>query len=401
MPRGLYGIEDWIERSTLATVQKYQAELIRLGISDETFRHDRPCDEVVELLVNEGKIPRLEASDIVSNAKRFFKKQYDLSILPLAVFWDVENMHIPTQMSGIDVAHAIKSAMRPFGVPTQLTAYFEITNANVPAEKRSQLQLSGFHLIDTPHINRKEVADKMIIVDALLFVMQHAAEGATLAFITGDTDYAYLLSRLSDMPKVRTILVTQQRSLDVLHRAAGALLSWEVDVLAQAPILAAAAATLPNDSGSSMPTAALGNGGASNVVLESPRRATLQAQASNPATLLSVNSAVAGAGFDRFSPTASNMNLAHASQHRKEENVVLLQSVLREMHDSGRDAPTWQELSQKMKDRYPLLFQRKDDRQEAFNVAVGRHLIGTMEKAPGQTVCWLRRQNQTPVPAPA
>lgn len=45
------------------------------------------------------------------------------------------------------------------------------------------------------HNGRKEVADKMIIVDAMNFAMQNPA-GATLCFVTGDVDYAYMLAVL-------------------------------------------------------------------------------------------------------------------------------------------------------------------------------------------------------------
>lgn len=61
--------------------------------------------------------------------------------------------------------------------------------------KRSDLQLSGCHLVDAPHHGRKEVADKMIIVDSMQFAFSNP-DGATLCFITGDIDYAYMLSVL-------------------------------------------------------------------------------------------------------------------------------------------------------------------------------------------------------------
>eukprot|EP00957_Ditylum_brightwellii_P045165 3424416-Ditylum_brightwellii.AAC.2 len=71
---------------------------------------------------------------------------------------------------------------------------------NVVAQLKAALAphgklLSGCHLVDCPHVGRKEVADKMIIVDAMHFVYMHM-KGATLCFIIGDVDYAYLLSML-------------------------------------------------------------------------------------------------------------------------------------------------------------------------------------------------------------
>jgi hypothetical protein len=74
----------------------------------------------------------------------------------------------------------------------------------------------------------------MIIVDALLYVAHHMAEGGTLCFITGDTDYAYLLSRLRELQKFRTILVSN-RAKQILDGSAGYTLSWKRDILGLDP----------------------------------------------------------------------------------------------------------------------------------------------------------------------
>lgn len=49
--------------------------------------------------------------------------------------------------------------------------------------------------MEYPHSGRKEVADKMIMVDPMKFSFDNP-DGATLCFITGDIDHAYFLSVL-------------------------------------------------------------------------------------------------------------------------------------------------------------------------------------------------------------
>jgi hypothetical protein len=287
-------MEDWLEFTPLTVAKKYEKELLELGVSDETFRHDRDTAEVVELLY-QGGIPRLAATDIVHNAKRYFKKQHDLATAPLAIFWDAENVHIPQSLTGLEVVKVIRcashffilfssfltplfsiffalffsflfslfsflfslifsfllfsfsllpllssifsphprSTLQPFGNISQFNVYLDVSStATLSVSNRSQLQLSGCHVIDTPHMNRKEVADKMIIVDALLYLINCKENGATLCFITGDQDYAYLLSQLKAHTKFRTILVCQNATnTKVLESSADHVLSWHRDVL--------------------------------------------------------------------------------------------------------------------------------------------------------------------------
>ena len=103
------------------------------------------------------------------------------------------------------------------------------------------MQSCGWKLIDTPHVHpkgsselhAKEVADKMIIVDALLYCMSHQ-DGATLCFITADADFAYLLSKLRSFPAIRTIVVHSAvpnvKSSSLLGASANHVLSWD-DIL--------------------------------------------------------------------------------------------------------------------------------------------------------------------------
>jgi hypothetical protein len=55
--------------------------------------------------------------------------------------------------------------MAPHGKLEQFCGYASIGEGHIPKQKRSDLELSGCTLVDCPHLGRKEVADKTIIVD--------------------------------------------------------------------------------------------------------------------------------------------------------------------------------------------------------------------------------------------
>lgn len=120
---------------------------------------------------------------------------------------------------------------RSYGIVKSFKAYLAIAE-QFPVAKastlRSELQALGVSLIDCPHNRRKEVADKMIIGEQLLFLrspflqrrgllgvksvdmLAYAIDNpapATIILITGDRDFAYAMSILR-MRQYQVILVT-------------------------------------------------------------------------------------------------------------------------------------------------------------------------------------------------
>lgn len=221
--------EDWLNSTEIQAVRRYKEILRNLDMCRETFL--RPSAEIVEDLIGED-IPRMAARDIVHTASSFFEDQRKRAKQPLAIFWDVENVQIPEAISGRDAANAIKSKLSNFGYLMSFRAYFSIQQGTVPEKKRSDLQLSGCHLIDTPHFRRKEVADKMILVDAMAFAAKHP-DGARLCFLTRDQDYSCMFSVLRTDTNCRSVLVSPGSMQSVLHMQADSCLRWEADVLGE------------------------------------------------------------------------------------------------------------------------------------------------------------------------
>lgn len=134
-------------------VKKWAKALIHLGTSWDSFGRDEA--DTVQDFVNTGKIPLLAARDIVKIAKEEIQR----GSAPMAIFWDLENMPIPSTISGRDVTSRLKFILAPYGNLVQFRAYACIGLNLIPQQKRSDLQLSGCHLVDCPHNGRKEVAD--------------------------------------------------------------------------------------------------------------------------------------------------------------------------------------------------------------------------------------------------
>jgi NYN domain len=216
--------EEWVKTADYFCFQQWGDKAVELGASWDTFRRRRDKDAIVHDLV-QGGIPIMAARDMTEIAAAEVGKSQS----PMAVFWDLENMPIPTDTSGRDITTSLKSILAPHGDLVQFRGYASIGLNNIPEEKRSDLQLSGCHLVDCPHHGRKEVADKMIIVDAMLFAFQHP-DCATLCFITGDVDYAYLLAALQ-RPQWRTIVISRGTMQSMLHVNCDMKMRWETDIL--------------------------------------------------------------------------------------------------------------------------------------------------------------------------
>jgi hypothetical protein len=215
--------EDWVKNQTHPCLQTWAERLLELGASWDSFRRD--SREVVQDLVD-GGIPKLAARDVVNIASETLSRNQ----APMAIFWDLENLAIPSSSSGRDVATRLKQILAPHGSLQQFRGYASIGEGNIPQQKRSDLQLSGCTLVDCPHAGRKEVVDKTIIVDAMQFAYEHP-QGATLCLITGDIDYAYLLAVLQKKPQWRTIIISRGTIRSMLHVNCDMKMRWETDIL--------------------------------------------------------------------------------------------------------------------------------------------------------------------------
>ncbi|KAG1891527.1 NYN domain-containing protein [Suillus subluteus] len=114
----------------------------------------------------------------------------------VAIFWDYENCSPPSNSQGHAIVNGIRRIAHVFGYVTSFKAYLDISSQSPKSVGfRSDLQSSGVSMTDCPHNGRKDVVDKMILVDMLAFSNDHPPP-ATIILIAGDRDYAYAVSTL-------------------------------------------------------------------------------------------------------------------------------------------------------------------------------------------------------------
>ncbi|KAJ8588005.1 hypothetical protein M405DRAFT_852721 [Rhizopogon salebrosus TDB-379] len=115
----------------------------------------------------------------------------------VAIFWDYENCAPPLSSQAYAIVNGIRRIAHIFGSVTTFKTYLDLSEQ--PSKNsvvfRSDLQSSGVSVIDCPHNGRKDVVDKMILVDMLAFAIDHESP-ATIVLIAGDRDYAYAMSTL-------------------------------------------------------------------------------------------------------------------------------------------------------------------------------------------------------------
>ncbi|TFK26434.1 hypothetical protein FA15DRAFT_294808 [Coprinopsis marcescibilis] len=146
------------------------------------------------------------------------------------------NCNPPTSTSGYDLVQSIKTVAKQFGSVKLFKAYLEVpANANSSTSSRSsklrsELQVSGVSLTDCPHNNRKDAADKMMLVDMLAHAIDHSPPTTTFMIISGDRDFAYALSILT-LRLYQVVLVTLPNAHISLTKQATVCFDWFSDVI--------------------------------------------------------------------------------------------------------------------------------------------------------------------------
>ncbi|KAI1790786.1 NYN domain-containing protein [Ganoderma leucocontextum] len=149
----------------------------------------------------------------------------------VAIFWDYENCAPPTSTPGYDVVNNIRQVAHEYGSVKLFKAYLELSeqSSSKSIGLRSELQSCGVSLTDCPHNGRKDVADKMMIVDMLTYAIDNPAP-ATIVLISGDRDFVYAVSVLR-LRKYRVVLVAPYCAHASLKSQASAVLNWETDIM--------------------------------------------------------------------------------------------------------------------------------------------------------------------------
>ncbi|KZT28232.1 hypothetical protein NEOLEDRAFT_1058918, partial [Neolentinus lepideus HHB14362 ss-1] len=143
-----------------------------------------------------------------------------------AIFWDYENVRVPASTASNGLTTKIESVAHQYGSVTLFRAYMDPTEMASPKSiaLRSNFQTSGVTLVDCPHNGGKDVADKMIIVDMLIFALDQPAP-ATVILISGDRDFAYAASTLR-LRGYDVVLIAPKSTSTSIKSAASHVLDW-------------------------------------------------------------------------------------------------------------------------------------------------------------------------------
>lgn len=171
------------------------------------------------------------------NAPQVFDDFPAVGPADVAIFWDYENVKIPAWCPATTASESIRNRVAKYGRIVEKRLYYDSRQPTESMAPRSDLDLSGFTLVDCPSRRRKETLDKKLIVDVLFFAWERASLGtkACVVLITSDGDYSYALARLRDIGVFTVIIYKPDNVARVLIDNANVVMSWEFDVLGGVP----------------------------------------------------------------------------------------------------------------------------------------------------------------------
>jgi hypothetical protein len=126
-------------------------------------------------------------------------------------------------MRGTLVEDRLRKELRQYGKIREINAYAE--QARFPEKLRAELQRSGIHLIDTPHLHSKETADHMIISDIFVFAIHNPAP-QSVVLISGDGGFAYCLAKLRQMDYQIILVAPPSGTSMILRETADVIFEW-------------------------------------------------------------------------------------------------------------------------------------------------------------------------------
>ncbi|RPD79813.1 DUF537-domain-containing protein [Lentinus tigrinus ALCF2SS1-7] len=200
----------------------------------------RPCDSnavQAPLLTPLTDVPyTLYANFSFTNTPEADPTGMQDSLDDVAIFWDYENCSPPCSVPGYDVVNNIREIALAYGSVKLFKAYLELSeqSSSKSIGLRSELQSCGVSLTDCPHNGRKDVADKMMIVDMLTYAIDNPAP-ATIVLISGDRDFVYAVSVLR-LRRYRVVLVAPNTAHASLKSQATTVLDWEIDIMRRTTI---------------------------------------------------------------------------------------------------------------------------------------------------------------------
>ena len=158
------------------------------------------------------------------------------TVKEIAIYWDYENIPLPSLCTPVKAAKCIHNAVSKYGRIVDRRIYFDFGKINPPVG--AELDLSGFDLVNTPTRNTKETLDKKIIADFLTFAWDCNVRRIypVVVLLTSDGDYSYILAKLRDRGVMNVVMYGKEQNVSqILVDNADVALNFEKDVLLFTP----------------------------------------------------------------------------------------------------------------------------------------------------------------------
>ncbi|KAJ1635668.1 hypothetical protein T492DRAFT_965060 [Pavlovales sp. CCMP2436] len=153
----------------------------------------------------------------------------------VSIWWDFENLTPASGRAASVVAalRAIAARDAPGCAVTSFTVFVDSKNGASDGQLADLTEqgIDCVHSVANSH-KRAEASDKAIAVGLLLWLLECGDKAAAVMLVTGDSDFAPLLSKLADKQRVRVLLVTpltgQRRVRPALLNCGAMVSDWNL-----------------------------------------------------------------------------------------------------------------------------------------------------------------------------
>ncbi|KZP18837.1 hypothetical protein FIBSPDRAFT_744842, partial [Athelia psychrophila] len=140
----------------------------------------------------------------------------------VAIFWDFDNLTLPPNLSGFELADAIGYTGHAWGAVTSFRAYSDVPETTMfESEIRSELQIAGVCICVCPQDGSKA---SMILTDMLAYAMDHPRP-ATIVLVSDNQQLAYPMSILR-LRRYRTVVIAPRTAHSSLKLRATSFVDW-------------------------------------------------------------------------------------------------------------------------------------------------------------------------------
>ena len=152
------------------------------------------------------------------------------------VFWDIENAGVPQGMSVKEVVKRIRAKVQELVTSiVSIQCYHEVQAFGKAHAARTALLDHGVKVVDVPHNGVQDAADKAILVDMMMFALDHKPPAAVV-LISGDRDFVYACSALQNRGYNVILFTPPSGAPEVLLENCNIVCDLRADVLGMRPL---------------------------------------------------------------------------------------------------------------------------------------------------------------------